>query len=203
MKFFDKTEESKVELRPSNVEEKKSSLEEKIAAKERVVNNGLTKETPMHAKESTQEVDQVRETVIEQGAVIAGNLNIKGNLRLYGEVTGDVICESHFTFNGRVYGNVTCKSADLEGGAIKGNLEAKESIHIKPNTEIMGDLNSQSAVVEGKVKGNCNLSKAIIIKETGKVVGDVNCDDVVIEQGATLKGHLNIKRDVFFELENQ
>lgn len=168
---------------------------------------GLKQESSQNDNDNRQdstvlsEATPLKTTIIEKGTVIDGDLKIKGNLELYGEVIGDVLCEAHVTLDGEIKGNVQCQSGTFKGGFITGNVSSKEDIQIGNKTEVFGDIESNSADVLGKVKGNCVLHSDIIIRESGAILGNIDAKDITIEKGATVQGSINIVREVFFELE--
>lgn len=104
---------------------------------------------------------------IEQ-ATIGRSLVIKG------EVTG---AESLY-IDGRIEGKVTL---------------ADHRVTIGRNGIVQADINAREVVVMGKVTGNIDCGDRVDIRSEGVVNGNVSTMRIIVEDGAVLKGGIEVK----------
>jgi cytoskeletal protein CcmA (bactofilin family) len=171
------------------------------------------KEAYFEKEEQTEEVVQLVQptpqktsnlvTVIQKGTIIDGNLRVEGNVEVHGEVNGNVTCNTHVTVFGTVKGNIVADSGHLNDGFVIGNVSIKQDLFVGTQTEILGDVQAKSFVVNGKVKGSCSVSDTISINNSGVILGDIVTGELVVEKGAVIQGNIKINRDVFFESEDE
>ncbi len=90
-----------------------------------------------------------KQNQLEQGTKVEGNIEAIGNLRIDGEVVGNVICKQKFVLGaeGVITGNITAKNAEIEG-TIKGNLNISEMLVLRPSAVVEGDLITDKKIVE-------------------------------------------------------
>src|SRR3984893_12912028 len=100
-------------------------------------------------------------------------------------------CISHgIRINGEVNG-----SEDL---FIDGHLEGKlnlgnSTLTVGPNGEIKADIYAREVVVRGRVDGKIVGREKIQLWSTGNVAGDLQTERLVIEDGAVLRGKVEIE----------
>jgi cytoskeletal protein CcmA (bactofilin family) len=104
--------------------------------------------------------------------------------------------------------NLSCLGASLE---IKGQVSGDEDLQVdgkitgpvslggqKVTVGRTGQLNSEVSareiVVYGKVTGNLRARDRVEIKKDGSVVGDITTARISVEDGADLKGRIEIER---------
>ena len=91
---------------------------------------------------------------------IEGNINAKGDLLIYGEVTGDVNSEG--TINSSkgslVQGNLTAENASIHG-KITGELSIKNKVILGKNSHLEGNLEAAIITIEegAKFEGMCHM----------------------------------------------
>lgn len=99
-------------------------------------------------------------TIIDENSVIRGNIHCNHNLRINGRVVGNI-----FTFgkvvigvNGFVEGNIVAQELDIMGEVI-GKLKIKDTLSLKPNARVLGDIECTYFVVEkgAKYMGGCKM----------------------------------------------
>lgn len=102
-------------------------------------------------------------TIIGKDAVIDGQLNVEGSLRIDGKVKGKVICTDCVTVGatGLVQAEIESGSAIIAGKMV-GNVMATEKIELQAKCEMEGDLKTKSLVIEqGAIFcGSCNMKDA-------------------------------------------
>src|SRR5580704_1959986 len=62
------------------------------------------------------------------------------------------------------------------------------------NGEIVSDVHAREVIVYGKVRGNLFAEDRIEVKKDGSVIGNITGGRVLIEDGAYLKGQIEIER---------
>lgn len=99
-------------------------------------------------------------TIIGKDTVITGTLDIKGALRVDGQVKGKIICSDCVTVGatGSVEADIEADTAIIAGHLV-GNVNTKEKIELQAKCEMDGDLKTKSLVIEqGAVFcGACNM----------------------------------------------
>ena len=109
-------------------------------------------------------------------APTARNLAILGpGLLVKGQISG----EEDLQIDGKVEGSISLKGQRLTVGQ---------------NGEIVSDVHAREVIVYGKVRGNLFAEDRIEVKKDGSVVGNITGGRVLIEDGAYLKGQIEIER---------
>jgi cytoskeletal protein CcmA (bactofilin family) len=94
-------------------------------------------------------------------------------------VKGQISGEEDLQIDGKVEGSISLKGQRLTVG---------------PNGEIVSDVHAREVIVYGKVRGNLFAEDRIEVKKDGSVVGNITGGRVLIEDGAYLKGQIEIER---------
>ncbi len=94
---------------------------------------------------------------------------------------------------------VTDKISGNEDLRIDGTIEEPISLKcyrltIGHSAKVTAEVVAREVVVYGSVKGDLRARDRIEIKKDGSVVGDVTTAQILIEDGAYLKGNLQIER---------
>jgi len=100
--------------------------------------------------------------------------NIGRSLVIKGEVTG---AESIF-IDGRVEGTIN----------FPGNR-----VTIGRNGNVAANINSKELVIMGKVQGNVECADRLDIRSEGQLMGDVVTHRISVEEGAILKGGVEVR----------
>jgi cytoskeletal protein CcmA (bactofilin family) len=109
-------------------------------------------------------------------APTARNLAILGpGLLVKGQISG----EEDLQIDGKVEGSISLKGQRLTVGQ---------------NGEIVSDVHAREVIVYGKVRGNLFAEDRVEVKKDGSVVGNITGGRVLIEDGAYLKGQIEIER---------
>jgi cytoskeletal protein CcmA (bactofilin family) len=115
----------------------------------------------MIKKTSTnEEGNGLMNTIIGKDTTITGTLDIKGQLRVDGNVKGKIICSDCVTVGatGLVEADIEAATAVIAGKMI-GNVYTSEKIELQAKCEMEGDIKTKSLVIEqGAVFcGACNM----------------------------------------------
>ncbi len=119
-----------------------------------------------------KKVEQKLDSFVGGSSSFRGNISTKGTLRIDGEFTGEIEVDWLIVGEkGLVTGNVQAMSI-IVGGCINGNLRAKETVEIKSNGRVNGDIfTAKLSVHEGGIlNGNTSMQggEASIIMEFQK-----------------------------------
>ena len=103
-------------------------------------------------------------TVISKGVKIEGKLSCSGNIRLDGEVQGDISSEGVVIIgeNGKVNGQINADSITI-GGRVAGTVRAKDKVVLEAKANLKGDIITKIMMVEaGAVfNGNTKMGDSI------------------------------------------
>jgi cytoskeletal protein CcmA (bactofilin family) len=79
-------------------------------------------------------------------------------------------------------------------GRIEGTINIPESrVTIGRNGSVAANINAREVVIMGKVTGNIQCSDRLDIRGEGSLVGDVNTQRISVEDGAVLKGSVQVR----------
>lgn len=96
-----------------------------------------------------------------EGTLITGDLRSRTDLRIDGEIQGNILCEGRLVVGptGIIKGNVRCRSARVEG-QVEGNISVEEMLELKATSRIQGDLQMGKLIIEeGAVfNGHCKMA---------------------------------------------
>jgi len=86
---------------------------------------------------------------IVEGTVIKGDIISHADLRLDGQLTGNLIADGRIVIGpaGSVTGDIKCKTADIEG-RFNGRIEVDELLSIKAKANITGEVIAGKLSVE-------------------------------------------------------
>ena len=108
---------------------------------------------------------------------------ITSSLRKNIRIDGDISSREDMFIDGKVEGTIALKMNKLEIG-LNGYIEA--------------NIFAKTIMVSGEVRGDLYASDQVIVTKTGRVLGNIFAGDVSIEDGAYLKGTIDMqKQDVF------
>lgn len=104
---------------------------------------------------------------IVEGTKIIGDIISESNLRIDGEVQGNVSTSSKVVIgeSGLIHGNLTCLEADIEG-RIEGKLNIENLLVLREQARVFGDIYTaklhmeEGALFEGICKMNAGGQKA-------------------------------------------
>ncbi|MGA7625830.1 MAG: polymer-forming cytoskeletal protein [Candidatus Acidiferrales bacterium] len=81
-------------------------------------------------------------------------------------------------------------------GKVEGGISLKgQRLTIGQNGEIVSDVHAREVIVYGRVRGNLHAGDRVEVKKDGSVVGNITAGRILIEDGAYLKGQIEIERN--------
>jgi len=81
-------------------------------------------------------------------------------------------------------------------GRVSGTIELRGNrLTVGPNGQIQANINAKGVVVQGKLEGNIQASDRVELRASAVMVGDVVTQRIAIEDGAYLKGKVDIQKE--------
>src|SRR5579864_2574007 len=95
-----------------------------------------------------------------------------------------------------IKGELSCsEDLDIEG-RVEGTIEPKGNrLTIGPSGSVKANVNACAVIVQGKLEGNIHASDRVDLKQSAIVVGDITTQRISIDEGAHLKGSVNIQKE--------
>jgi cytoskeletal protein CcmA (bactofilin family) len=94
-------------------------------------------------------------------------------------VKGELSGSEDLYVDGRVEGSI----------ALKGN-----SLTVGPNGQVKASVDAKGVIIQGKLDGNIQASDRVELRKSAVVNGDIATQRISIEEGAFLKGKVEINR---------
>jgi cytoskeletal protein CcmA (bactofilin family) len=109
-------------------------------------------------------------TIISSGVRIEGKVASTGNIRIDGEIQGDISSKSNVIVgeSGTVNGQIDADSITI-AGKVSGTLKAKDKITLEAKANFKGDLFTKILVVEAGAKFD-GESKMSGVNETSEMI---------------------------------
>ncbi len=81
-------------------------------------------------------------------------------------------------------------------GQVEGKIELRNnSLTIGPNGNVKANVTAKAIVIQGKLEGAVNASDRVELRKSAVVTGDVTTQRIAIEEGAFLKGKVDIQKE--------
>jgi len=103
-----------------------------------------------------------------------------------------------------IKGEITGSEALYIDGRIEGKINMPESrVTIGRNGKVDASIHAKEVVVMGKVNGNIECSDRVDIRSEGSVSGDISTVRISVEDGAALKGGIQVRSEGKGNQQNQ
>jgi cytoskeletal protein CcmA (bactofilin family) len=80
-------------------------------------------------------------------------------------------------------------------GQVEGTIDLKNfSLTVGPNGKVKANISAKAIVILGKVDGSLTASDRLDLRKSAIVTGDVTTQRIAIEEGAFLKGKVDIQK---------
>ena len=110
------------------------------------------------------DVDSQAINLIGKGTKITGDIVSDGDIRIDGELTGNLQCSGRMVIgiSGKVNGEVSCKNADVSG-YIKGKMLVDQLLSLKSSCKVYGEVQTGKISIEpGAIfSGSCQMGEQI------------------------------------------
>ena len=113
--------------------------------------------------------------VSEQPKALPGTSRIHSGLKIHGEISGS----SDLYIDGEMQGKIRL------GGS---------QVTIGPNGNLQADIEAQEIFIDGSVRGNLKACEGVHLGKTGRLQGSVVTPRIGIEDGARLRGKVEMTR---------
>jgi cytoskeletal protein CcmA (bactofilin family) len=81
-------------------------------------------------------------------------------------------------------------------GSVEGNIELRNhSLTVGPNGKVKANVSAKAVMVQGTLDGSVNASDRVELRKSAVVTGDVTTQRIAIEEGAFLKGKVDIQKE--------
>ena len=81
-------------------------------------------------------------------------------------------------------------------GQVEGSIELRDhSLTVGPNGKVKANVSAKGVVIQGKLDGSVTASDRVELRQSAVVTGDVTTQRISIEEGAFLKGKVDIQKD--------
>ena len=81
-------------------------------------------------------------------------------------------------------------------GQVEGSIDLRNhSLTVGPNGKVKANISAKAIVIQGKVDGSLNASDRLDLRKSAIVNGDVTTQRIAIEEGAFLKGKVDIQKE--------
>ena len=111
-------------------------------------------------------------TIISNGVRIEGKVTSAGNIRVDGEIQGDISSKSNVVVgeSGQVNGQINADSITI-GGRVSGSVKAKDKLTLEAKANLKGDLFTKILVVEAGAKfdGKSKMGDAKDLEEIKEI----------------------------------
>lgn len=100
-------------------------------------------------------------TIIAAGTTLKGDINSTGDIRIDGNLEGNVHCSSKVVIgsNGSVTGDISGAQADIMG-KVTGTIRVKELLQLKGGCQVQGNLHASKLQIEpsANFNGQCHMT---------------------------------------------
>jgi cytoskeletal protein CcmA (bactofilin family) len=94
----------------------------------------------------------------------------------------------------RIIGQIYSKEDLYVSGDLQGSVEVDHTLTIGPNATLHASVNAREIVVLGMIEGDVEATERIEIRKEAEVIGDIRTPRIIIEDGAYLKGSIDVLR---------
>jgi len=122
----------------------------------------------MFNKEEKKVAEEISNSsnIIGKGTMVEGNLETYGNIRVEGQIIGNIKTKSKVALgqSSRVEGNILAQNAEV-AGEVSGTVEVTELLLLKSTAVISGDIITNKLIVESGATFNGGCKMGVTIKE--------------------------------------
>lgn len=98
-------------------------------------------------------------TILGENSQYEGTLNIKGSMRIDGELKGSIVADSVvISKKARVIANITAANV-VVGGKLEGNIISARLIKLQDQSQVIGDIETERLMIEegALLQGKCTM----------------------------------------------
>lgn len=96
-----------------------------------------------------KEIEMHFDIIIGETAVIDGDMNSEGSIRVDGTINGNLTCKGNIIISDKalVTGNICCLNAEIYGSCI-GNVSVQGKVNLHEHASLDGDISAKSFVTK-------------------------------------------------------
>ena len=110
---------------------------------------------------NNNDFDNKKHNVFAYGTSIIGNITSDGDIRIDGEIEGDISTKGRVVLgkSGKVKGTITCPNAELLG-QFEGSIQVEDTLAIRDTAVLTGDVSTQKLTIDVNAvfNGSCNMN---------------------------------------------
>ena len=81
-------------------------------------------------------------------------------------------------------------------GKVEGSIDLRDhSLTVGPNGVVKANVSAKGVIIQGKLEGKINASERVELRQSAVVTGDLSTQRIAMEDGAVLKGKVDIQRE--------
>jgi len=81
-------------------------------------------------------------------------------------------------------------------GRVEGSIDLRNSnLTVGPNGDVKASISAKAIVIQGKVDGSLTASDRLDLRKSAIVTGDLTTQRISIEEGAFLKGKIDLQKE--------
>ena len=81
-------------------------------------------------------------------------------------------------------------------GQVEGNILLKgNNLTVGPNGQVKANVDAKGVIIQGKLEGNLHATDRVELRKSAIVTGDIATQRIAIEEGAYLKGKVDVGKD--------
>ncbi|MDR0982168.1 MAG: polymer-forming cytoskeletal protein [Culturomica sp.] len=115
--------------------------------------------------------------LLSEGTVIVGDIKSKNNIRVDGIIKGKIITSGKLVVGNTatVEGDIECANIDVFG-IIHGNITASESVALKTQGKLIGNIITPEVSIETGVifNGSCKMNKKEVKPSLSNIASDTS-----------------------------
>jgi len=128
------------------------------------------------ARLNTNDFDTKKHNVFADGTKIVGNITSDGDIRVDGEIEGEIITSGRVVLgkSSIVNGTITCPNAEILG-EFNGQLIIAETLSIRDTAKVTGEVTTSKLAIDVNAlfNGTCKMNQeATATKKSGKFLKD-------------------------------
>ena len=130
--------------------------------------------------------------IIPKGTVINGNIDISGQLEMYGTVNGNITSDDRVNICGDIKGDIKAHDLYTKDSFIEGKIDCTSGVVVRENTVILGDIDADSLMVDGAIQGKLDIKGCVTLGEKAIVDSDILAKSIQVSNGAAINGKLTL-----------
>jgi cytoskeletal protein CcmA (bactofilin family) len=111
---------------------------------------------------ANNEIDSQVINLVGKGTKITGNIASDGDIRIDGELNGNLDCSGRVVIGitGKITGEVKCKNSEISGFQ-KGKLDIEQHLSLKSSSKVYGEISTGKLSIEpgAMFTGSCKMGE--------------------------------------------